>query len=103
LQSSHLAKRVTNVASSPTVSLPDKARELASKGIHVIDQSEGQPHFDTPTPIKEAAKAALEAGYVFYVQSAGLPELRTQIKEKLLRDNHIDVPISQIMVTVGAK
>jgi len=69
----------------------------------VIDLSEGQPHFDTPAPIKEAAKAAIDAGFVFYVQSAGLPELREEIKKKLLRDNEIDVPISQIMVTVGAK
>jgi len=103
MKSGHLAKRVLNVTASPTVSLPDKARELRSKGITVIDLSEGQPHFDTPAPIKEAAKAALDAGFVFYVQSAGLPELRNEIKAKLLRDNGIDVPISQIMATVGAK
>lgn len=103
MMSSHLAKRVLNVTPSATVSLPDKARELKRKGISVIDLSEGQPQFDTPTPIKEAAKAAIDAGFVFYVQSAGLPELREEIKKKLLRDNEIDVAISQIMVTVGAK
>jgi aspartate/methionine/tyrosine aminotransferase len=103
MQSSHLAKRVLNVTPSPTVSLPDKARDLRRNGIEVIDLSEGQPHFDTPAPIKEAAKAAIDAGFVFYVQSAGLPELREEIKKKLLRDNEIDVPTSRIMVTVGAK
>jgi aminotransferase len=103
MKSSHLAKRVLNVTPSATVSLPDRARELKRKGISVIDLSEGQPQFDTPAPIKEAAKAAIDAGFVFYVQSAGLPELREEIKKKLLRDNEIDVPISQIMVTVGAK
>ena len=103
MKSSHLAKRVLNVTPSATVSLPDKARELKRKGIAVMDLSEGQPQFDTPAPIKEAAKAAIDAGFVFYVQSAGLPELREEIKKKLLRDNEIDVPISRIMVTVGAK
>jgi aspartate/methionine/tyrosine aminotransferase len=103
MKSSHLAKRVLDVTPSVTVSLPDKARELKRKGIPVMDLSEGQPQFDTPAPIKEAAKAAIDAGFVFYVQSAGLPELREEIKKKLLRDNEIDVPISRIMVTVGAK
>jgi aspartate/methionine/tyrosine aminotransferase len=103
MKSNHLAQRVLNVTPSATVSLPDKARDLRRKGITVMDLSEGQPHFDTPAPIKEAAKAAIDAGFVFYVQSAGLPELRDEIKAKLLRDNGIDVPVSQIMVTVGAK
>jgi aminotransferase len=98
-----LADRVAKLAPSATVSLPDKARELKKKGIDVIDLSEGQPHFDTPKPIKESAKEALDAGMVFYVESAGLPELRSEIKAKLERENTIDVPISQIMVTVGAK
>lgn len=98
-----LADRVAKLAPSATVSLPDKARELRKKGIDVIDLSEGQPHFDTPKPIKESAKEALDAGMVFYVESAGLPELRSEIKAKLERENTIDVPISQIMVTVGAK
>jgi aspartate/methionine/tyrosine aminotransferase len=98
-----LADRVAKLAPSATVSLPDKARELKKKGIDVIDLSEGQPHFDTPKPIKESAKEALDAGMVFYVESAGLPELRSEIKAKLDRENTIDVPISQIMVTVGAK
>ena len=98
-----MADRVAKLAPSATVSLPDKARELKKKGIDVIDLSEGQPHFDTPKPIKESAKEALDAGMVFYVESAGLPELRSEIKAKLERENTIDVPISQIMVTVGAK
>jgi len=103
LGSEHLAERVGELTTSPTVSLPDKARQLRSKGVKVIDLAEGQPHFDTPQPIKEAAKTAIDRGYVYYVESPGLPELRNEIKGKLLRDNKIDVPIDQIMVTVGAK
>jgi len=98
-----LADRVVGLSASATVTLPDKARELRTQGIDVIDLSEGQPHFDTPEPIKESAKQALDSGMVFYVESAGLPELRSEIKSKLERDNGIDVPISQIIATVGAK
>ncbi len=98
-----LADRVLSLTPSATVSLPDKARELKMRGIDVIDLSEGQPHFNTPEPIKNAAKQALDAGMDFYVESAGLPELRSEIKSKLERDNQVDVPISQIMVTVGSK
>ncbi|WP_455285536.1 pyridoxal phosphate-dependent aminotransferase [[Eubacterium] cellulosolvens] len=99
----HLADRVANLTSSATVSLPSKARALRRSGIDVLDLSEGQPHFDTPAPIKESAKSALDSGMVFYIESAGLPELLSEIKAKLERDNGIDVPVSQIMVTVGAK
>jgi aspartate aminotransferase len=98
-----LADRVATLTPSATVNLPDKARELRAKGIDVIDLSEGQPYFDTPAPIKESAKKALDSGMVFYIESAGLPELRSEIKAKLQRDNGIDVPVSQIIVTVGAK
>jgi aspartate aminotransferase len=98
-----LANRVSTLTPSATVSLPDKARELRAKGANVIDLSEGQPYFDTPAPIKESAKKALDSGMVFYIESAGLPELRSEIKAKLERDNGIDVPVSQIIVTVGAK
>lgn len=94
---------MVGLSASATVSLPDKARELRKQGVDVIDLSEGQPHFDTPEPIKESAKQALDSGMVFYVESAGLPDLRSEIKSKLERDNGIDVPIAQIMVTVGAK
>lgn len=99
----HLANRVVGLTPSATVSLPDRARELRKKGIDVLDLTEGQPHFDTPAPIKESAKGAIDDGMVFYIESRGLPELLSEIKAKLERDNGIDVPTSQIMATVGAK
>ena len=103
MSSKHLADRVLSLTPSATVSLPDKARALRKSGIDVADLSEGQPHFDTPAPIKDAAKDALDQGMVFYIESSGLPDLLLEIKAKLERDNGIDVPTSQIMVTVGAK
>ena len=100
---SHLAERVSSLTPSATVSLPDKARALRKSGVDVIDLSEGQPHFDTPAPIKESAKDAIDSGMVYYIESSGLPELLSEIKAKLEEENGIDVPTSQIMVTVGAK
>ncbi len=99
----HLADRVVELTPSATVSLPDKARALRKKGMDVLDLSEGQPHFDTPMPIKKSAKDALDCGMVHYIESGGLPELLSEIKAKLERENGIDVPTSQIMVSVGAK
>lgn len=98
-----LADRVQGLTPSATVSLPDKARALKNEGVEVIDLSEGQPRFDTPKPIKRAAKEALDSGMVFYIQSRGLPELLSEIRTKLEQDSGIDVPTSQIIVTVGAK
>ncbi len=103
MPSRFLADRVVDLTPSATVSLPDKARALKKQGMDVLDLSEGQPHFDTPEPIKSSAKQALDDGMVFYIESSGLPELLEQIKAKLQKDNGIDVPTSQIMATVGAK
>ncbi|HKM51226.1 MAG TPA: pyridoxal phosphate-dependent aminotransferase [Candidatus Bathyarchaeia archaeon] len=98
-----LADRVLGLTQSATVSLPDKAREMRSKGMDVIDLSEGQPHFDTPEPIKKAVKDAVDAGVVYYIESRGLPQLLEEIKSKLEKENGIDVETAQLMVTVGAK
>lgn len=103
LATKHLADRVVGLTPSATVSLPDKARALRKKGMDVLDLSEGQPHFDTPAPIKNSAKDALDSGMVHYIESSGLPELLSAIKAKLERENGIEAPTSQIMVTVGAK
>jgi aspartate/methionine/tyrosine aminotransferase len=103
LTQTHLADRAIRLTPSATVSLPDKARTLAEKGVYVIDLSEGQPYFDTPEPIKKSAKEALDSGMVFYISSRGLPELLSEIKAKLEKENGIDIPTSQIIVTVGAK
>ncbi|MFH0848431.1 MAG: pyridoxal phosphate-dependent aminotransferase [archaeon] len=103
MSSKYLADRVVDLTPSATVTLPDRARALRKQGIDVLDLSEGQPYFDTPAPIKNSAKQALDEGMVFYIESSGLPELLEQIKAKLERDNGIDVPTSQILPTVGAK
>lgn len=98
-----IAERVKGIRPSATVALPDKARALRAAGVDVIDLSEGEPYFDTPKKIKAAAKTALDEGYVHYIASAGLWELRRAISEKLRVDNQIDADESEIIVTVGAK
>jgi len=100
---SFIAERVEGIQPSATVALPDKARALRAAGVDVIDFSEGEPYFDTPEKIKAAAKKALDEGYVHYITSAGLKELRQAISEKLRIDNQIDADESEIVVTVGAK
>lgn len=97
------AERLRKIAPSATVTLSDKARSLRAKGVDVIDLSAGRPHFDTPERIKEAARAALDEGFVFYTQSSGIVELRRAIAEKLEAENGIDVDESEVIVTVGAK
>ena len=98
-----IAERVKRLKPSATVALPDKARSLRAAGVDVIDLSEGEPYFDTPERIKVAAKEALDAGFVHYISSAGLKELRQAIAEKLRTENKIDVEESEVIVTVGAK
>jgi len=98
-----VAERVKAIKPSATVALPDKARALRASGVDVIDLSEGEPYFDTPKKIKAAAKKALDEGYVHYIASAGLKELRQAISEKLRVENQIEADESEIIVTVGAK
>ena len=98
-----LSRRVINISPSPTLSITSKAKEMRSKGIDVIGFGAGEPDFDTPEHIKEAAKEAIDMGFTKYVPSAGIPELRSAIASKLKRDNNINYDIENIAVTDGAK
>ncbi|MBL7800641.1 MAG: pyridoxal phosphate-dependent aminotransferase [Chitinophagales bacterium] len=79
------------------------SRELRSQGHDVIDLSIGEPDFDTPQHIKDAAKKAIDEGYTHYTPVPGYPELRKAIAAKLKRDNNIDYTFDQIVVSTGAK
>ena len=78
-------------------------RELASKGINVISLSVGEPDFNTPDNVKEAAKKALDENYTRYSPVPGYPELRQAIVNKLKNENGLDYEPSQIVVSTGAK
>ncbi|MBD1428164.1 pyridoxal phosphate-dependent aminotransferase [Sphingobacterium sp. DN04309] len=78
-------------------------RELAAKGINVISLSVGEPDFNTPTHVKEAAKKALDDNFTRYSPVPGYPDLRQAIVNKLKNENGLDYDISQIVVSTGAK
>lgn len=101
--SEFLSERIKQVKESQTIQMTKKARELAAKGHKVISLSLGEPDFDTPSPVKEAAKKAMDEGYTHYPPVAGYPDLRRAIAEKLKRDNGLDYTPDQIIVSTGAK
>ena len=98
-----LAQRVQAVKPSPTLSLNAKAKALAAKGVDVVSFAAGEPDFDTPAFVKESAKRALDAGFTKYTASAGIPELRAAICDKLQKDNALGYTPEQVLVSCGAK
>jgi len=99
----YLSSKLQNMSESATLKMAQKARDLRSKGYEVISLSLGEPDFDTPDHIKEAAKQALDDGYTKYTPVAGIPELREAICTKLKRDNNLSYIPNQIIVSNGAK
>jgi aspartate aminotransferase len=98
-----LSERVSNLAESETLKMARMARELRALGHDVISLSLGEPDFDTPDHIKDAAYQALKDGYTKYTPVAGLPELTKAVSDKFKRDNHLDYRPDQIVVSNGAK
>lgn len=97
------AKRMSQIPFSGIRKIFQAAVALESEGKKIIHLEIGRPDFDTPQHIKEAAKQALDEGYVHYTSNYGLPELREAIAEKLHRENGIQVdPATEVIVTVGA-
>ncbi|RDC66522.1 pyridoxal phosphate-dependent aminotransferase [Adhaeribacter pallidiroseus] len=100
---SFLSDRINSLAESQTIAMAKKARELAAQGFDVINLSFGEPDFQTPQYIKDAAKKALDDGFTFYTPVAGYPDLRQEIVNKLKRDNNLDYKPENIVVSTGAK
>ncbi len=98
-----LADRIGNLTPSMTFAISDQAKRLRAQGHDVCDFSVGEPDFVTPAHIRDAAKAALDAGKTKYAPTAGLPELRDRIAEKLRTENHLSCTADQILVTTGGK
>ncbi len=100
---SYLSDRINNLSESATLKMTKLGRELAAKGINVISLSVGEPDFNTPEHVKEAAKKALDDNFTRYSPVPGYPELRQAIVQKLKEENGLDYDISQIVVSTGAK
>src|SRR5687767_11051537 len=98
-----LSRLVTEMQESATLKMAKMARELKAQGKDVIDLSLGEPDFDTPAHIKEAAKKALDEGYTKYTPVNGLLELREAIVRKFSRENGLYYTPNQIVVSNGAK
>jgi aspartate aminotransferase len=98
-----LADRLKTLAPSSTLAVQAKAKELRAKGIDVISFGAGEPDFDTPERIKDAAIQAIRRGQTKYTEVAGIPELRAAVCAKLKRDNGLDYEPAEILVSCGAK
>lgn len=98
-----LAKRLEPVKPSPTLAVAAKAIQMRAQGRDIINLGTGEPDFDTPTYIKEAAIVAINQGFTKYTAVDGIPELKEAIKNKFKRDNGFDYQLNQILVSVGGK
>lgn len=98
-----ISNRLKLVQPSPTLTISNKANEMIAQGIDVVNFGVGEPDFNTPEYIKRAAIDAIEANFTRYTANAGIPELRSAICNKLLRDNHLKYEPKQILVSPGAK
>lgn len=98
-----LSNRINNLSESQTLAMTRMSRELQAQGKDVISLSIGEPDFDTPDLIKNAAKKAIDENYTHYTPVPGYPELRKAAALKLRRDNDLDYSFEQIVVSTGAK
>lgn len=98
-----LSDRINNLAVSQTLAMAAKARELKAQGKDIISLSLGEPDFNTPDFIKEAAKKAIDENYSTYTPVEGYLELKEAICRKFKRDNNLDYTPSQIVISTGAK
>ena len=99
-----LSTRITSMAGSATVQVMNKARALKQQGVDIMDLGGGDPDFDTPEHIQQAAIEAMRSGFTHYVASSGIPQLRKAIARKLAQENGVEVdPDKGIIVTPGGK
>jgi aspartate aminotransferase len=100
---SFLSNTLTRVKPSPTIAISTKAAELKASGQDIIALSAGEPDFDTPDNIKQAAIAAINAGKTKYTAPDGIPELKQAVCAKFKRDNGLDYTTKQVSVGTGGK
>jgi len=98
-----LSDRVNAIQPSPTLAVAQKAAELKAAGHDVIGLGVGEPDFDTPKHIGDAAKAAIDAGYTRYTAVDGIPQLKKAVIAKLQRDNKLDYGVKEILISAGGK
>ena len=98
-----LSDRLQRLAPSATLAMSQKSSEMKAQGIDVINMSVGEPDFNTPDHIKEAAKKAVDDNYSRYSPVPGYPDLRKAIVAKLKNENNLDYTVNEVLVSNGAK
>jgi len=98
-----ISKRLSQIGSSPTLAITAKAKQMKQEGIDVIGFGAGEPDFDTPAHIKDAAKKAIDSGFTKYTPASGTKELKEAIGKKFETDNNLEFSPEEILVSCGAK
>ncbi len=98
-----ISGKIRKLSDSQTMAMNQKSSELREKGIDIINLSVGEPDFNTPPHIKEAAKKAVDDNFSFYTPVGGYPDLKQAISDKLARENNLRYPPANIVVSNGAK
>ena len=98
-----ISQRAASLSPSLTLAVDSKAKQLKAEGQDVVGFGAGEPDFDTPQHIKDAAAKALAEGFTKYTPSSGIPELRQAIADKFKRDNGLSYKSSQVIVSCGGK
>ena len=98
-----ISRRAASLTPSLTLAIDSKAKQMKAEGIDVVGFGAGEPDFDTPQHMKDAAAKALAAGFTKYTPSSGIPELRQAIADKFQRENGLSYKPSQVIVSCGGK
>ena len=98
-----ISHRAAALSPSLTLAIDSKAKQMKADGIDVVGFGAGEPDFDTPQHIKDAAAKALAEGFTKYTPASGIPELRQAVAEKFKRDNGLSYKPSQCIVSCGGK
>ncbi|NOZ45268.1 MAG: pyridoxal phosphate-dependent aminotransferase [Chlorobi bacterium] len=97
------SERLNRLIASQTLEMSERSKELVAQGIDIINLSVGEPDFNTPDYVKEAAKKAIDENYSFYTPVAGYPELRDAVVQKFKQDNNLEFERNQVVISNGAK
>jgi len=98
-----LSTRAKNISPSPTLAITARAKQLKAQGVDVVSFGAGEPDFDTPKNIKEAAIKAIKDGFTKYTPAGGIEELKDAVVEKLRRDNQLQYKRQEVVISCGAK
>src|SRR5947199_9851656 len=98
-----ISNRAASLSPSLTLAIDAKAKQMKADGLDVVGFGAGEPDFDTPRHIKDAAIQALNDGFTKYTPSSGIPELRQAIADKFKRENGLSYKPSQVIVSSGGK